>query len=123
MNRKFFASLAVVAVLGLSACGTGGDSRESVCESIKTIATDLAATLELIAADFSNSQNDQLASSLDDLRNLNPSDVSLKESKQLLEDSLESLMSDLNENNSFSASEDVTKMSTAIQSFTAACSN
>lgn len=123
MNRKRSASLAIVAALALSACGGGGDNSQSICQSTKTIAGDLAATLDLIVADFSNAQNDRLAQSLDDLRNLTPSDASLNESKKLLEDSIQSLMSDLNAGDPASASNDVVDMTTAIQSITAACSN
>ena len=123
MNRKYSASLAIMAALTLSACGSGGDNSQSICQSTKTIAGELAATLELIVADFSGDQNDRLAQSLDDLRNLAPTDTSLDQSKKLLEDSIESLMSDLNAGDPSSASNDVIDMTTAIQSITAACSN
>jgi hypothetical protein len=123
MNRKHSASLAIAATLALSACGGSSDNSQSVCQSTKTIAGDLVATLGLIVTDFSNANNYRLAQSLDDLRNLKPSDLSVNESKQLLEDSIQSLMSDLNAMDQAAASKDVTDMTTAIQSLTAACAS
>ena len=120
---KRFTTVAVVisCALALVSCGGSSSSATSSCTEIRPIATELATTLGKIASDFSSSENAALATSLAKLRKLNFSDPAISTPLTLLEESLQSLMTDLIASDSEAASNDVNNMSTAVQSLTAAC--
>jgi hypothetical protein len=121
MKRFTTVIVAISCTLALVSCGGSSNSATSSCSEIQPIAAELAATLGKIATDFSSSENASLATSLAKLRKLNFSDPAISTPLNLLEDSVQSLMSNLLASDSVAASEDVNNMSTAVQSLTAAC--
>lgn len=118
--KKKIALLASV-LLVLTGCGSSGTSSASACTEIQPIALDLANVLQSLVTDFSSDYNDQLASSLSDLRGLSDSDPAVAEAIDSLEQSIEALMSDLVGGDIYAASDDVNDMTVAVQSLTAAC--
>jgi hypothetical protein len=112
---------AISCTLVLVSCGSSSNNATSSCEEIRPIGTELVTTLQKIVANFDSSENASLATSLAKLRKLNFSDPAINTPLQMLEDSLQALMTDLIADDSAAASNDVNNMSSAVQALTAAC--
>lgn len=81
----------------------------------------MVKSLEALSQDFSSKENENLAKSLAQLRDLSSSSNSIGKSKDLLEKSIEDLMSHLIAGDPIAASKNVNDMTVAIQTLTAAC--
>lgn len=121
MLLKFKATLIITSMLFTVALSGCGSESGSICGSIKSISRDLATSLQALAGDFSSEQNDKLAKSLAELRNLSTDSSAVNQSKILLEKSIEKLMSNLIAGDTYAAAENVNDMTVAIQTLTAAC--
>ena len=121
MLLKIKATLVITSMLFTVALSGCGSESESICGSIRSISRDLATSLQALASDFSSEQNDKLAKSLAELRNLSTDGSAVNQSKILLEKSIEKLMSNLIAGDTYAAAENVNDMTVAIQTLTAAC--
>jgi hypothetical protein len=120
LSKSSICILVFVSALSLSGCSNSSDS---VCSSIRGISQALESSLGILSENFSASENEKLAQSLSQLRELSAKNNSIGQPKALLEKSIEDLMSNIIARDPNSAAENVNDMTVAIQSINAACEN
>ena len=118
MKKSLILLTILITTITFTSCGS---STNSICNSIKPISSDLSASLQKISADFGSNYNSELATSLAELRKFNSNDPAISEPLNLLTSSIESLMSNLNSGNQSEAVNNVSQMTTSIQSLIAVC--